>query len=209
MADLGRAFAYEAFLDFRTLNNGQAAAAVFECWFLSERCRIEDKNLIRQMLADTQGYVFDEEQSGKALTPALLSALGSVPFGKNYLAGHAQTIIADPVFNEVRDRSNANFLWFIKFERSFRETERELHNEFDTAVTGVRRDISRIQDANNEHAKNAEIVELFPGALAEGKSEGGDKSRKKGNLLRPKASSKRRKDKSGENVIYLRRWSGD
>jgi hypothetical protein len=38
MADLGRAFAYEAFLDFRTLNNGQAAAAVFECWFMSERC---------------------------------------------------------------------------------------------------------------------------------------------------------------------------
>ena len=210
MGDLGRAFAYEAFLDFRTLNNGQAAAAVFECWFMSERCRIEDKNLIRQMLADNQGYVFDEEQSGKTLTPALISALGSMPYGKNYLSGHSQTIIADPLFNEVRDRSNANFLWFIKFERSFRETERDLHNEFETAVTGVRRNISRIQDSNNERAKNAEIVELFPGQNHGADEGSGDKSRKRGNLLAPKASAKRNKSKAGDgNVVYLRRWSGD
>ncbi|MGB4107515.1 MAG: DUF6782 family putative metallopeptidase [Alphaproteobacteria bacterium] len=210
MGDLCRAFAYEAFLDFRTLNNGQAAAAVFECWFMSERCRIEDKNLIRQMLADNQGYVFDEEQSGKILTPALISALGSMPYGKNYLSGHAQTIISDPVFNEVRDRSNANFLWFIKFERSFRETERELHNEFETAATGVRRGISRIQDSNNDRAKDAEIVELFPGQNHGAPQGAGDKSGKSGNILAPKPSAKRNKSKaSGENVVYLRRWSGD
>lgn len=208
MADLGRAFAYEAFLDFRTLNSGQAAAAVFECWFMSERCRIEDRNLIRQMLADTQGYVFDEEQSGKALTPALISALGSMPYGKNYLSNHAQTIMTDPLFSEVRDRSNANFLWFIKFERSFRETERELHSEFDTAVTGVRRDISRIQGATYE-AKTAEIVQLYPGQN-DSAGESGDKQQKQGNILRSKSSAKRRKDKgSGGNIVYLRRWSGD
>ncbi len=216
MADLGRAFAYEAFLDFRTLNSGQAAAAVFECWFMSERCRTEDKNLIRQMLADNQGYVFDEEQSGKALTPALISALGSMPYGKNYLSSHAQTIIADPVFNEVRDRSNANFLWFIKFERSFRETERELHSEFDTAVTGVRRDISRTQDPNNALSQTAEIVHLFPGETVQS-GEVGDKSLKNGKILKDRPPAKRRKGKEksgakngvGENVVYLRRWSGD
>jgi len=52
MADLGRAFAREAYLDFRTINNGEAAAAVFEAWFLSERCRSQDKVLIQQMLSD-------------------------------------------------------------------------------------------------------------------------------------------------------------
>ncbi len=211
MADLGRAFAYEAFLDFRTLNSGQAGAAVFECWFMSERCRTEDRNLIRQMLADNQGYVFDEEQSGKALTPALLSALGSMPYGKNYLAGHAQTIIADPVFSEVRDRSNANFLWFIKFERSFRETERELQSEFETAAAGVRRGISRTQDSKNDQAQNAEIVQLYPEQAPGRKTaqEAGDKSRKKGSLLRDGASAKRKRGDSGENVVYLHRWSGD
>lgn len=213
MADLGRAFAYEAFLDFRTLNSGQAAASVFECWFLSERCRVEDKNLIRQMLADNQGYVFDEEQSGNALTPALISALGSMPYGKNYLSSHAQTIITDPVFSEVRDRSNANFLWFIKFERSFRETERELQSEFDQAVTGVRRDISRTQGSNNDQAPAAEIVSLFPNAIPDtagnASVENGDKSRKSGNILTDGASAKRNTSTGGENVVYLRRWSGD
>ncbi|HEY8963342.1 MAG TPA: hypothetical protein VIN59_02640, partial [Alphaproteobacteria bacterium] len=43
--------------------------------------------------------------------------------GKNYLTGLIEIILADPLFTEVRDRSNANFLWFIKFERSFRASE--------------------------------------------------------------------------------------
>jgi hypothetical protein len=213
LADLGRAFAYEAFLDFRTLNNGQAAAAVFECWFMSERCRNEDKNLIRQMLADSQGYVFDEDQSGKALTPALISALGTMPYGKNYLSSHAQTIIADPVFNEVRDRSNANFLWFIKFERSFRETERELQTEFDIAASGVRHGVSRTQDVQDDDAEfakqGAEIIKLFPDDPFKESGQDGDKSGSKGNILRPKSSARHRHDKPGENVIYLRRWSGE
>lgn len=127
MADLARAYAREAFADFRTLNNGQAAAAVFETWFLSERCRVEDKKLIQAMLADYRGYVFGTEQVSRQVSAELLAALGTQPFGKNYLAGYAQMIMTDPVFTEVRDRSNANFLWFIKFERSFRETEQELH----------------------------------------------------------------------------------
>jgi hypothetical protein len=42
MADLARAFAHEAFLDFRTINNGVASAAVLEAWLLSERWKNED-----------------------------------------------------------------------------------------------------------------------------------------------------------------------
>ena len=58
----------------------------------------------------------------------MITAMGEQPFGKNYLSQYARAIIEDPVFTEVRDRSNANFLWFIKFERSFRETEQALQS---------------------------------------------------------------------------------
>lgn len=128
MSDLGRSFAREAFVDFRTLNSGMACAAVFETWFLSDRCRHADKRLIQSMLADYQGYMFGSEQVSRTISIDLISALGEMPFGKNYLAAYAQMILSDPVFTEVRDRSNANFLWFIKFERSFRETEQHLQS---------------------------------------------------------------------------------
>jgi len=124
--DLGRAFAREALSDFRTLNNGKASAAVFETWFLSERCRQQDKKLIQTMLADYRGYVFDSSEASRMVSIDLVCALGEQPFGKNYLAPYADMIMNDPVFTDVRDRSNANFLWFIKFERSFSETEQEL-----------------------------------------------------------------------------------
>lgn len=129
LADLARTFAREAFLDFRTLNNGEAAAAAFESWFLSERCRRLDKLLIQQMLADYSGVVFGGEPMAHTVAAQVVAALGSVPFGKNYLEPHARMILTDPVFTEVRDRANANFLWFIKFEKSFREAEQELQQE--------------------------------------------------------------------------------
>ncbi len=211
MSDLGRAFAREAFLDFRTINNGQASAAVVESWFLSERCRHEDKKLIKQMLADYKGYVFDKEDAQTAITPALISALGEVPFGKNYLTGHASTIMTDPVFTDVRDRSNANFLWFIKFERSFRETERELQSSAEpTKAPNVRSKGSSKknppQDLNYEN-EPAEIVRIHPQF-----ENTGDKERKDGKILSPKSSVKRTKSKTAgraTNVVYLRRWSGD
>lgn len=129
MMDLAAAFARESAMDFRTLNNGMAASAVFEAWFLSERCRHEDRRLIQQMLADYHGYVFELGEPSKNVSAELIFALGSMPFGKNYLAPFVSTITGDAIFTEVRDRSNANFLWFIKFERSFRETEQELHGD--------------------------------------------------------------------------------
>jgi hypothetical protein len=213
MADLGRALAREAFLDFRTLNNGEASAAVFEAWFLSERCRHEDKKLIQQMLADYQGYVFDLEQAEQTITPALISALGTMPYGKNYLSSHAQTIMGDPVFTEVRDRSNANFLWFIKFERSFRETEQELQTGKEH-LSGTDNRQAKFQNQKQgshnvnpaEARPSAEIVRLFPD---DGNAVTGDKSRKTNNLLAPKPPRGRKKNKNSAEIIYLRRWSGD
>ncbi|MCC6597187.1 MAG: hypothetical protein IT559_00110 [Alphaproteobacteria bacterium] len=211
MADLGRAFAREAFLDFRTINNGEASASVFESWFLSERCRAQDKTLISQMLADHRGYVFDLKTAGQAVTPVLIAALGAMPFGKNYLAEHAATIMGDPIFTDVRDRSNANFLWFIKFERSFRETERELQTSGDLSAKDARSAASRsnIQDSPDGPSKAAtgQVVSLFP----EGQNAGAvDKSGKNaGRLSRTEPQQRIQQGDDRSNVVYIRRWSGE
>lgn len=163
MSDLARAFAREAYLDFRTLNNGVAASAVFETWFLSERCRGEDRKLIQQMLADYRGYVFDSESSSRKVSADLIIALGSMPFGKNYLAPYVGTILSDVLFTEVRDRSNANFLWFIKFEKSFRETEQELQGTGGSVLNPDRTDTPAVpassQGANNKKRPGAHAQE--------------------------------------------------
>ena len=214
LADLGRAFAREAYLDFRTINNGQAAAAVFEAWFLTERCRAQDKVLINQMLADHKGYVFDLDESEQNITPTLIAALGEMPFGKNYLAEHALTIMDDAIFTDVRDRSNANFLWFIKFERSFRETEQELQTHVDPTVEGVQSPTHNQKSGdlhNGEMGKqftgrqSAEIVQLFTDTdHAEGQD--GDKSGQKQKRLAPTTRNKRKQEQgNGSNVVYIRR----
>lgn len=160
MADIARVFAREAFMDFRTLNNGTAMAASFEAWFLSERCRKQDKVLIQNMLADYQGYVFGSEQASKAVTADLITALGSLPFGRNYLSSYAAMVINDPVFTEVRDRSNANFLWFIKFEKSFREAEQELQQGTGTPCQGIAPGIPVNLRKDTAHEKTADVVAL-------------------------------------------------
>lgn len=162
MNDLAYAFAREAALDFRTLNDGRAAAAVFEAWFLSERCAHEDKVLIQQMLADYQGYVFESAAPPQSVTVGLIAALGTQPFGKNYLSAHAAAVISDPVFTEVRDRANANFLWFIKFERSFRESARHLQPLSPAGSSPA--DPAPNQEIKGDDAKAGEIIVLsFPG----------------------------------------------
>lgn len=168
MADLARTFAREAYMDFRSVNNGEASAAVFEAWFLSERCRQEDRRLIQQMLADYQGYVFENINPSTTVTAELILALGGQPGdkGKNYLSPYVQAIMNDALFTEIRDRSNANFLWFIKFERSFRETEQELQTLDTHPVSGShQKNQPDAQDKNSkrfgdQHEQKADIVSL-------------------------------------------------
>jgi hypothetical protein len=158
--DLTRAFSREALTDFRSLNNGRAATAAFEAWFISERCRAHDRKLIQQMLADYQGYVFKagHEETSKMLTQQLISSLGTVPHGKNYLVPHAGTILSDPIFTEIRDRSSANFLWFIKFEQSFRTAERDLQQEGDTPPRMPSSGIYPADKESHDAAKGAQII---------------------------------------------------
>lgn len=127
LSDLGRAFAREVCSDFRTLNNGRAGLALIEAWFLSERCRKHDRSFIQRLLAGPVEGSFDRsEELSRQTCLTLISSLGETPYGQNYLSGYIATIMDDPIFYEVRDRSNANFLWFIKFENSFNEAEENL-----------------------------------------------------------------------------------
>jgi hypothetical protein len=132
--DIGRAVAREVRSDFRNLANGRASASALEIWFISERCRSCDRELIRKILADHQNKVFAPDRGlSRQISGELIAALGTMPYGKNYLAALAGQLMSDPVFTDVRDRSNANFLWFIKFEQSFRDAEQELHSGCDSA----------------------------------------------------------------------------
>lgn len=184
LADLTRAFAREAYMDFRSVNGGEASAAVFEAWFLSERCRQEDRRLIQQMLADYQGYVFENINPSTQITAELILALGSQPAGKNYLSQYVTAIMRDALFTEIRDRSNANFLWFIKFERSFRETEQELQTPETSSVSGTHQKTQ--PDAQNknskrfgdQHEQKADIVSLprgkaHPGVFQSSRTDAG------------------------------------
>ena len=209
MADMGRAFARESFLDFRTINNGQGAAAIFEAWFLSERCRSEDKKIINQMLADHVGYVFDQFQSETSLTPSIIAELGEMPFGKNYLAEHAATIMDDAIFTEVRDRSNANFLWFIKFERTFRETEQELQIVDDqkgmgtspSQVNSKSQGHNNGQQFSNTASNTAQIIQLPFGSNTKTSEE----KQKTGRKLVSGNARAREHDKGDlSNIVYLR-----
>lgn len=127
LTDLGRAFAREAIADFRSIQDGTAAKVTFESWFLSERCRKADRHLIQQMLADYRGYSFsDNPEASRFIALDILRKIGDMPFSSNYTENLAAQIMVDPIFTEVRDRSNANFLWFIKFERAFTEAEKSV-----------------------------------------------------------------------------------
>lgn len=144
--DLARSFAREALMDFRSLDSGKAHSAVFEAWFLSTRCNHQDGVLIQSMLAENNNFVFDSSAASYKNLTLLISALGEQPHGKNYLARFTDLIMNDPLFTDVRDRSNANFLWFVKFERAYNEAEQDLQSNVVTTLPGI----EPVQKNNNK-----------------------------------------------------------
>lgn len=168
--DLAVGFAREAIADFRALNNGQASHAAFERWFFSGRCKDVDRKLIQQMLADQHGLVFDNPHVSRMVTNDIIARTGDQPVGKNYLTGLVDIIVSDPLFTEVRDRSNANFLWFIKFERSFRASEDNTAQNLQglpQIPAGAAQGASQMDGAAN--AVSGEVV-AFKGAFNKRKS---------------------------------------
>lgn len=119
LAPLAMAYAKQAGKDFRAVNNGTAARAAFDAWFDTQLSRMHDRRLIQEMLADELGYIFGGKGPAQEITPEWLIEMGEIAFGQNYLALPGVGLPIDPRYSSVKDRANANFLWFIKFERSF------------------------------------------------------------------------------------------
>jgi len=160
LSDLARSFLRETQSDFRNLENGTAASAVFEAWFLSNRCQQEDRTLIQNMLADTNEHLFSTAEASRKVAQELLAALGGMPTGKNYLTPYVSTVMNDTLFTDVRDRANANFLWFIKFERCYRETERDLQQDGSHGDGDRRHGIHSKNGKTGDDARTAQIIPL-------------------------------------------------
>ena len=109
------------------------------------------------MISESASYTFNSKEISERISIDLIYALGAQPFGSNYLAPHTNTILHDSVFTEARDRSNANFLWFIKFERSFQEAEQELQPHEFINKSGIDQTINhknKTEDTSNETNAN-------------------------------------------------------
>jgi hypothetical protein len=128
MLAVTRAFETQAQQDFRSLNNGEAARAAYDKFFEGSCTKPHDKRIIHQMLLDDVGYMKAVRKEERA--PAeLFRRLGVLPNSSNYLAIRNKRAPTDMCYSTVEDRSNANFLWFIKFERSFQEKELQMLQE--------------------------------------------------------------------------------
>jgi len=128
-ADVTRTFEIHAKNDFRSLNDGRAGRAAYDKWFEDQRTGIHDKRVIHQMLLEDSGAAEKGRETVKQLTDQMMARMADMPGGRNYLtiSGHRSPMHAE--YMEVEDRSNANFLWFVKFERNFQEKEAELLEE--------------------------------------------------------------------------------
>ncbi|MDE2335972.1 MAG: hypothetical protein KGL10_01550 [Alphaproteobacteria bacterium] len=128
VAAVTRAFETQAQEDFRSLNNGEASRAAYDRFFDGSCTKAHDKRIIHQMLLDDAGYMKALKKDGRA-DMEMFRKLGELPNGNNYLALRGKRLPTDLCYATVEDRSNANFLWFIKFERSFQEKEMQMLKE--------------------------------------------------------------------------------
>ena len=59
----------------------------------------------------------------------VIAGVGLRPEGKNYLSSIVTQIMSDGLYGDVRDRSNANFLWFVTFERRMSDMEQKIKSD--------------------------------------------------------------------------------
>ena len=151
--DLCSAYAMEAMTDFRSIKNGLAARATFEKWFLSGRCKSHDREIIQKIMGGHTDIDIDSTDMSRGVAIDLISTMGQRPGAQNYLAPAVVQIMNDPLYSEVRDRSNANFLWFVTFESRMSELEQELQDTLDDVESTTSEIIpmpNRIGDAKGQ-----------------------------------------------------------
>lgn len=124
--DLCAAYAMEAMMDFRALQTGQALRATVEKWFMSARCKGLDRKTVQVLMAQKDKEACYGELTSFTLLHDMIRVIGSRPAGENYLMPIISAVLSDSIFRDVRDRSTANFLWFVTFERRMADMEQEL-----------------------------------------------------------------------------------
>ena len=158
--DLYSAYAVEAMADFRSIKNGLAARAAFEKWFISDRCKNYDREIIQVLLGNHAIHEIDTPITSRMVAMDIASRLGNRPIGKNYLSTIVQSLMTDSLFCEIRDRSNANFLWFVTFERRMAEMEQELqvddlNSKCQSGNTTFEDNIYELPTIHGSHGENA------------------------------------------------------
>lgn len=155
--DLCSAYAMEAMTDFRSIKGGLAARATFEKWFLTSRCKSHDREIIQTMMGGHTDMDIDNVDASRVIAMDVIVGLGKRPEAQNYLSAIIMPIMNDAIYGEVRDRSNANFLWFVTFERRMREMEQELQEgveksqESENNVLSLPQTHARLHDDKNNN----------------------------------------------------------
>jgi len=160
--DLCAAYAMEAMTDFRSIKSGLAARATFEKWFLSSRCKSFDRQIIQTMMGGHTDIEIGDVDASRMVAMDMIVALGARPLGANYLSSIAPGIMNDTLYGEVRDRSNANFLWFITFERRMDKMEQELQDDVpEFQKDNVYELPNHSQPSQPKDKNNGEVASLF------------------------------------------------
>lgn len=155
--DLCSAYAMEAMTDFRSIKSGLAARATFEKWFITSRCKSYDRDIIQTMMGGHTDIDIDNQDASRVIAMDVISGLGRRPDAQNYLAPIMMQIMNDAIYGEVRDRSNANFLWFVTFERRMSEMEQELQEdakqsqESENNVVSLPHSVEKISDGSDSN----------------------------------------------------------
>ena len=124
-------FKVSAEYDFRTLRSGKAHLASLETFFLENDNLIAVDKLIIDVMLESEEYCSPTVPPLENIKD-ILQKIGQVP-GDNLNYMDVNMIVNDVVFTAMPDRGHSNFLWFIKFERTFSETE----DEFDEIISEV------------------------------------------------------------------------
>lgn len=115
-------FHFEDFVegDFRNLNNGSAMRNSFYSHIpLTGAFKQEDLRIIRAYLGM---YEFPSKQYSDEEFAKMIRNIGKVPYGTDYLDKYHSGSVS--LLCRVEDRSLSNYAWFIKFEQSFRDYEK-------------------------------------------------------------------------------------
>jgi len=127
-ADLYSSYAMEAMTDFRAIKNGLALRSTFEKWFISNRCKAHDRQIIQIMMGGHSDIEINDGTASYNIAVSIIANMGRHPMMDNYLSLITTQIMNDTLYTDVRDRSNANFLWFVSFERRMANMEQELQD---------------------------------------------------------------------------------